>query len=118
MNIAELIEDYDWQCAFQYAKDPQPCIGYTGSIAGASIEDVEEIIAYSNGENESAEWVGAFRLKDGRFLLLCAGCDYTGWDCQSGGVSWVAEDIETLVRYGMGNSERERLSVSYEEINK
>lgn len=42
--------------------------------------DVVEIIAAVNGQNDEDEWLGVFRLKDGRFLVASGWCDYTGWD--------------------------------------
>lgn len=41
--------------------------------------DVAEVIASVDGENDGDEWVGVFRLHDGRFVTVTAGCDYTGW---------------------------------------
>ncbi len=45
-----------------------------------SIEDVVEIIAAVNGENDEEEWLGVFRLADGRYLVASGSCDYSGWD--------------------------------------
>lgn len=66
------LDTYDWREAFVYA-DP-----YT-------IEDVVKIIVKDEGENDGPDWIGIFEVSDGKFILLRAGCDYTGWDCQAGG---------------------------------
>jgi hypothetical protein len=47
-------------------------------------DDVEEIMAEVPGENDEYSWWWVLRLKNGKHVLLEAGCDYTGWDCQSG----------------------------------
>lgn len=76
----ELIDD-DWYEAFQYADRPdaEPP-GTSVSADGFTRGDVIEVIAKVNGENDDADWVGVFRLRDGRYAYLSAGCDYTGWD--------------------------------------
>lgn len=43
-------------------------------------EDIERIIAKSEGIHDEKDWLVAGQLKDGRFFFLSAGCDYTGWD--------------------------------------
>ena len=43
-------------------------------------EDVVEILAMHDGENDVDNWHGVFRLRDGRWLFATGGCDYTGWD--------------------------------------
>ncbi len=127
MNLEEFKSDYDWRCAFNEArgsgytwdddapkppgdpKFPRASNGYTGSRASFDIGDVAEIIATSDGENDTRDWVGAFRLNDWRFLMVRAGCDYTGWDCQASGDSEVADSLENLIRWSMNDEERVRL---------
>jgi hypothetical protein len=108
--MLERLDNYDWEEAFAYA-NPQPTAGYTGRIDRFVREDVAEIIAIDDGENEGRDWVGVFHLKDGRFAFLSAGCDYTGWDCQAGGSSWVAADLPSLIRWGLRAEDRERLKL-------
>jgi hypothetical protein len=73
--------------------------------------DVAEVLGTSDGENDGANWVGVFRLKDGRFAFLSAGCDYTGWDCQSSGYAVVSHDLSHLIRFGLGEEDRVRLNL-------
>lgn len=47
-------------------------------------DDVIDILAEVPGENDELSWWWILQLKDNRFALLEAWCDYTGWDCQSG----------------------------------
>lgn len=112
MSLAEFVQDYDWRCAFNEANGrwlPRPSMGYTGSLASFDIEDIDAILAMSDGERDGPAWIGAFRLKDGRFLMVRAGCDFTGWDCQASGDSEVADSLENLVRWSMNANERTRL---------
>jgi hypothetical protein len=129
-------EDYDWRCAFELAgpEPPKPPeeweieAGYTHyphntphvqacdkgvevSTAEFTRADVAAVEAYSNGENDGPDWLCLGRLKDSRWFMLRAGCDYTGWDCRSGGLVDVAPDRETLIKYGCTNEELQRLGL-------
>jgi hypothetical protein len=84
------LENYDWSEAFHYADSPKvgkcpkkhvhPVIFSKISTAGFAREDVDSILAMVLGVPDGDSWVGVFKLKDGRFASLEAGCDYTGWD--------------------------------------
>lgn len=78
-------------------------------------DDVVEIIGIQSGDDGDggATWSGliAGRLADGRWFSLRAGCDYTGWDCQSGGHANVASSRETLIRMGLDDTERKELGL-------
>lgn len=54
------------------------------------LEDIHNIHAEVAGHNDEDHWFWIIELKDGRFLLTEAWCDFTGWDCDSGGVSMIA----------------------------
>lgn len=64
------LDTYDWEEAFSYSRH-------------GDRSDVEEIIGIDEGENDGNDWIGLFRMKNGTFVFLSAGCDYTGWDCQA-----------------------------------
>ncbi len=66
LTIKELKEDYNWSCAMKHAK--------------FHADDIDTILKYSEGENETKSWLLLVLLKNGRFGFLTAGCDYTGWD--------------------------------------
>lgn len=74
--------DYDLQAYLQYNEDI------------FTIEDIHNIHAEVPGHNEEDNWYWIIELKDRRFVLTCAGCDYTGWDCISWGHSEVAINAE------------------------
>lgn len=119
------LNDYDWAAAFAYAGEPN---GYgspdvilaapwldEGRVEPAPFtrEDVQRVIYMQAGENDAADWLGVFELKDGRFATLSAGCDYTGWDCQAGGRARVASTLDILVRFGLTDGERDRLGIAH-----
>lgn len=86
----DFLDDYDWREVFSFAGGetdshnfgiPTPVLSHTPCDATPfSREDVEEILAYSEGENDALDWLIAGKLKDGRYFMIEAGCDYTGWD--------------------------------------
>ena len=110
-TINDLREDYDWREAFAYAREGGMATqGYDGSCQGFGFDDVAEVIATDDGENDGASWIGVFRLHDGRFAYLAAGCDYTGWDCQANGDVWFASSLDALVQWGLTDDARGRLA--------
>lgn len=110
-DMATWRDDYDWKEAFVYAKEIRLSTGCTAEPF--TMNDVAEVIKAVNGENDGPSWLMAGKLKDGRFFLLDAGCDYTGWDCQAGGDAAVAGSLDELIRMGMTNDTRERLGFSH-----
>jgi hypothetical protein len=74
-------DDYDWKNAFSMAVDGIEC---PYDVRGP-IENVRRVIACDEGENDGAEWIAVVEWSDGKFAVMAAGCDYTGWDCQAGG---------------------------------
>lgn len=87
-------------------------LGHKGALDGFTRLDVAEIIGLSEGENGGRNWIGAFRLKDERYVFVSAGCDYTGWDYQASGQAQFAADLLTLVQLAMGDEDRTRLGFS------
>jgi len=79
------------------------------SLARFTQADVAELLGADEGENDGANWVVYGRLKDGRYFFISAGCDYTGWDCQQHGDSCVAETLDDIITFGMGDGDRDRL---------
>lgn len=75
-------------------------------------------VALSNGENDKASWVGLFygihRTEAGEpmWTLVVAGCDYTGWDCQADGYSYVAETWSMMLSWGITEETYERLCMA------
>lgn len=64
--------------------DLKACLKYNPQD-GWEIDDVADILAVVEGENDEGHWHWLLRLKEPplRYVYLVGGCDYTGWDCQS-----------------------------------
>jgi hypothetical protein len=125
--MLERLNDYNWKEAFGAAgKDLYTELGRQGckpvvvqfakpvSTEPFDREDVAEIIAIDDGENDGPNWIGVFRLKDGRYALIDAGCDYTGWGCREWGVAEVCGTLHEMVRWGLSNEQRKRLGLFLE----
>lgn len=46
-------------------------------------DNILNVMAVFEGENEGAEWAWVVKLTSGRFAYIQGGCDFTGWDCSS-----------------------------------
>lgn len=122
------IRGYDWHHVFECVGSAEGNSYNTPSVSvcqGSSAKpdefnrsDVKQVIAVADGEHDGPDWIGVFLLKDGRFAFVRAGCDYTGWDCQSGGAGWVSHSLENLVKFGLGVDEYERLKPGLGGIEK
>ncbi len=99
----EELNNYDWREAF--------------SFAPFSIEDVEEVLYAEEGWNDGDPWTGVFKLKDGRFGYVDAWCDYTGWDCQSGGDGAIRDSFEDLQRWELTSKIRRRLGIELPDLD-
>jgi hypothetical protein len=115
--LEALREDYDWGEVFGEGTG-RNCTQDVESLDGTSTDtvlrkDVAEIIAAVNGENDGDEWVGVFRMNDGRFLAAVGSCDYTGWDCQAGNTLTVAASLEVLIKTGLTPEQCKRLGIDH-----
>lgn len=94
-TLEEMKEDYDWKEAF--------------SCGGISMDEVASIIKSDEGYNDGDSWLAVGTLTNGLFFFLTAWCDYTGWDCQAGGDSETAATLDDLLRWRLGDADRQRL---------
>ena len=93
--MLEMLEDENWSCAFRACgendketswacldvRPPEEAVPGSGvSLAPITRADIVRVLFADDGENDASDWLGLFEVKDGRFLKLSAGCDYTGWD--------------------------------------
>ena len=101
LDLADLQSDYDWDEVFKYAPP------------GVTRADVVEVVGRDDGENDGAEWIGLFLLRDGRYLYIEAGCDYTGWGCQEGGRSELFATRLAAIQ-SLGDTERYRMGLKME----
>ncbi len=100
--------DEDWKCAFEYFGEQNTRNYGTPDVRAVpshpetptdtfTRSDVAEVLAIADGENGDADWIGVFRLRDGRFAYVEAGCDHTGWDCIADGFAVVGPDLASIV---------------------
>src|SRR5262245_40809954 len=118
ITLEQLMDSYDWGEVFGEGSggntDKQ-----TDSIPDHSDidttppnrSDVSGILAAVNGENDEDEWIGVFKLKDGRYLIASGSCDYTGWDCRAGNSLQVARTLDDVLQYGLTDRQKERLEL-------
>ena len=124
-TLEQMKDSYDWEHIFgrnpndppNYASHPN---AVTGDLSAAEakvgelhFEDIEEVLASVEGENDGPSWVAIVKLKSGLYLSVEAGCDYSGWDCSAGGGSSVASTLDLLLQGGLSDNERVRLEVPY-----
>lgn len=95
--LQEILDSYDWQETFKYCTH-------------GTMQDVKRVIAYDNGCNDGPDWLGLFEMKSGKFVVLRAGCDYTGWGCREWGTS-SEHETEKLAVQDLGDDERHRLNL-------
>lgn len=67
-----------------------------------------DVLRFSDGDDESVDWLALYLLPDGRYVLTSAGRRYTGWE-ESVGWAVASESLRGLVRWGMTEEARQRL---------
>jgi hypothetical protein len=115
ITVEELQTDYDW-CEVFGEGDGGNCDGHIDGIADCPPNPVSramvvEIVAAVNGERDETDWIGVFRLQDGRYLAAEGSCDYTGWDCRAANHLAVAKTLDDILAYGLTPEQRQRLGV-------
>jgi uncharacterized protein (TIGR02996 family) len=88
VRMLPMLEDYDWRQAFGCAGEPGvELVGGPTRAAPTLTTDpspftrahVALVVASRDGERDEKNWVCVGRLWDGRWFVVDAGCDYTGW---------------------------------------
>lgn len=115
------LDCYDWDEVFGEgsggnctAIEPDRAPGDPVLTTTFSREDVSLIKGQVEGENDGPDWIVWGQLKDGRWFIAMAGCDYTGWDCQASNHGSVASTEDGLIRFGMTDEERDRFGLPRE----
>lgn len=108
--LDEMRESYDWQQVFNYAQKAYDIGPFGTQAPGFTIDDVAEVIAHVEGENDEKDWQVVVELKDGRAAWISAGCDYTGWDCQASGYTRVGASLADLLA-GIPREDKEILGI-------
>jgi hypothetical protein len=113
------LNDYDWGEVFGEGgggncttiRPNRPPHDRTTSLATFSREDVALISGLSEGERDGRDWIIYGQLKDDRWFVARAGCDYTGWDCQAWNSGSVAASEHDIIWFGLDPDERERFGL-------
>ncbi len=93
-QLFELHPNIGWECGFEEAKlSPADVLVIRG-------------LNWSRGDYAEQDVRCYGTLKDGRWFIMSAGCDTTGWDCQAGGEYRTAATFDDLVRLEMTSEER------------
>ena len=111
------LDTYDWREAFEYSHRSQGSVPKKEyNLSSFAVEDVSELYGLDAGENDGDSWICYGKLNDGRYFSLNAWCDYTGWDCQSGGNSFIADSKKEIETFGLTEEYRERMGVVLPEL--
>ena len=110
-SVEEMKNDYGWQHAFYEAMygDCKPWDDNIGPIS-----QVVSVIAADEGENDGPDWIAVVEWSgpEGKYAVMRAGCDYTGWDCQAGGkMEYYDTEEEASSVLTLTQEERERLGI-------
>jgi len=52
------------------------------------LNDLSKFVAEICGENDEYDWWWILEMRDSKYALISAGCDYTGWDCGT----WISHE--------------------------
>ena len=94
--MLETLNTPQWEKVFEYADPekhdcseighdhgPRSVFGSDAKATAFTREDVTGICAIHvepEDNNMWSHWLGFFHLRDGRYAMIRAGCDYSGWD--------------------------------------
>lgn len=123
MTLEEFKNNYDWQHAFGEALTG----GYTPMRDEYEelrdekhpIEFVTHVYAADEGENDGPQWLAVVGWSgpQGPFAVMRAGCDYTGWDCQAGGViEFFPTLAESVNKLALTREEQQRLAADLAKL--
>jgi NADH:ubiquinone oxidoreductase subunit E len=79
------------------------------SLAKVNLDEVEEVVRYYEGYNESEDWLWVLKMKDGQWCHIAGWCDYTGWDCQAGAEAFYAPAERQLASLHITAESRRKL---------
>lgn len=60
----------------------------------------EKVIFAQEGENDGDSWIIVALHQNGYYILFDASCDYTGFDCQGGGLLLYTKSANDMFEYG------------------
>lgn len=99
MNYYDMAQEERERSGIDY--DLYACLEYNPQGA-FTVKDIDRVLAVFEGKNDEEDWRWVLLLKDGRYVFLQGGCDYTGWDCQSWASHTFAETPEEAAHKALG----------------
>ena len=101
MTLEQLKDDFNWKNIYFFLLLENLTGGVdqagnptTRQVRAFQFDDIAQIVALSNGDNDGPSWLGLFETHDNCYLYVEAGCDYTGWDCQANASAEWHTDLE------------------------
>jgi len=87
MDVQELQTNSDWaeifgegsSCWMTWTDEDEVISGDEADVSRIRRCDVANVVAAKNGAPGASEWMGVFRLRDGRFAIVIAICGVGGW---------------------------------------
>ena len=109
LHTSAAVSEDDWEEAFGLDSE----YGTTASNGPQPFtpDQIRRVVWWHGSSEEgyaSVDIAGLFELNDGRYATLVAGCDTTGWDCQSS-VTWSKQfaTLDEAVLYGLDQEARD-----------
>jgi len=90
----------NYKKTYRYGEDYKPSIDPKQLL---NITDWVKVYYYQEGEGDSDEWVIVCKNKDDIYIYFRASCDYTGFDCQGGGMVSFSKDKNNFWNLGLDN---------------
>lgn len=118
LTLDQLLADKDWAELFGEGRFVQKVVKKSNKKSQVSLDpfnrqDIADIIALQNGSLDGADWLGLFRLKDGRLLTAFGGtrCFCNQWDCITQSLMVLCTNLDEVIQYGLDTSQQERLGL-------
>lgn len=79
----------------------------------------EKVIFAQEGENDGDSWIIVALHQNGYYILFDASCDYTGFDCQGGGLLLYTKSASDMYEYGFDQWTRDLIPefLEHAELN-
>lgn len=77
--------------------DLRSCCEFNDVGGGFRLEDVAYALARVDGENDGPGYWWLCAMKDHTYAVVNGWCDYTGWDCRSGGEATIYPTLREAI---------------------
>ena len=109
-DINDFRNNDDWKSAFLQVGLGKPDSNYGYELPDTYLNFVKRVVCCDRGYNDEVNWICVVELEDGTYVVVDAGCDYTGWDCQAWGTADIFE-TEGEALSNLNPEQAERLQV-------